>query len=77
MRPTPAPSSPGDEHDQRYRDDEDVFTDRQREHLRTPESLPDRRASQTDEQQRPALVNTVSSPHDLFYLLTLLMLHTD
>ncbi|KAG2111917.1 uncharacterized protein F5147DRAFT_684768 [Suillus discolor] len=61
MRPTPAPSSPGDEHDQRYRDDEDVFADQQREHLRTPESLPDRRASQTDEQQRPALVNTIDA----------------
>jgi hypothetical protein len=60
MRPTPAPSSPGAERDQRYRDDEDVFTDQRREHLRTPESLPSRRTLQIDEQQS-ALANTVSS----------------
>ncbi|KAG2341687.1 hypothetical protein BDR05DRAFT_965117 [Suillus weaverae] len=60
MRPTPAPSSPGAERDWRYQGDEDVFADQQREHLRTPESLPDRRASQTDEQQ-PALANTIDA----------------
>lgn len=69
MRPTPAPSSPGAERDQRYRDDEDVFVDQRREHLRTPESLPNRRTLQTDEQQ-PALANTVSSSCDLVYPLT-------
>ncbi|KAG1747452.1 hypothetical protein EDB19DRAFT_1687511 [Suillus lakei] len=58
MRPTPAPSSPGAGRDRRYQDDEDVFTDQQREHPRTPESLPDRRASQTDE---PALANTINT----------------
>jgi chromosome segregation ATPase len=61
MRPTPAPSSPGAERDRRYGDDEDVFADQQREHLRTPESLPDRRASQSDEQQQPALANTIDA----------------
>lgn len=60
MRPTPAPSSPGAERDQRYRDDEDVFADQRREHLRTPESLPNRRTLQTDEQQ-PALANTIDA----------------
>ncbi|KAG2359010.1 hypothetical protein BDR07DRAFT_1416061 [Suillus spraguei] len=55
MRPTPAPSTPGAERDRRYRDDEDVFADQQREHLRTPESLPERRASQIDGHQQPAL----------------------
>ncbi|KAG2143089.1 hypothetical protein DEU56DRAFT_979515 [Suillus clintonianus] len=58
MRPTPAPSSPDLERDRRYRDDENLFTDQHHEHLRTPESLPDRRASQTDEQQL-ALANTI------------------
>ncbi|KAG1888062.1 hypothetical protein F4604DRAFT_1715476 [Suillus subluteus] len=61
MRPTPAPSSPGAERDRRYRDDEDVFADQQRDHLRTPESLPDRRTSQTDEQQQRALANTIDA----------------
>ncbi|KAG0706879.1 hypothetical protein DFH29DRAFT_92077 [Suillus ampliporus] len=61
MRPTPAPSSPGAERDHRYRADEDVFTDQQREHLRTPESLPDRRALETDEQQQPAWTNTIDA----------------
>ncbi|KAG1771349.1 hypothetical protein EV702DRAFT_642118 [Suillus placidus] len=61
MRPTPAPSSPGAERDWRCQGDEDVFADQQREHLRTPESLPDRRASQTDEQQQPALANTIDA----------------
>ncbi|KAG2127651.1 uncharacterized protein EDB93DRAFT_1332626 [Suillus bovinus] len=61
MRPTPAPSSPGDEHVRRYRDDEDVFADQQHEHFRTPESLPDRRASQTTEQHWPALASTIDA----------------
>jgi len=56
MRPTPAPSSPGTECDRRYRGgDEDVFADQQLEHPRTPESLPDRRTLETDEQQQNAV----------------------
>ncbi|OAX36352.1 hypothetical protein K503DRAFT_311745 [Rhizopogon vinicolor AM-OR11-026] len=50
MRPTPAPSSPGAEHDKRYQGGDDVFADQQLEHPRTPESLPGR-IIETDEQQ--------------------------
>ncbi|KAG2073160.1 hypothetical protein BDR04DRAFT_1152514 [Suillus decipiens] len=59
MRPTPAPSTPGAERDRRYRDDEDVFADQQREHLRTPESLPERRASQVDGHQQPNTIDAM------------------
>lgn len=58
MRPTPAPSSPGAERDRRYGgDDEDVFTDKQAEHPRTPESLPDRRDFEADEPQQNSIAD--------------------
>ncbi|KAG1730860.1 uncharacterized protein EDB91DRAFT_1349549 [Suillus paluster] len=61
MRPTPAPSSPDAECDRRYGGDEDVFADQQRQHLRTPESLPDRRAPEIVEAQQPAWTNTIDA----------------